>query len=456
MSFFSKFHEMRSAVQVLFLVVILIFLILVGIIFYSVTYTDEGERTLSKIADAVSKQNGGTTTNITIKQATINLELRNEESHQGALLTLEKELAKLVKEKQEYEKQTSIVNIDKSDKLNFKIDEVASLLKKQQKIYAMSNNSDRVIRVGVESVSKYELFYKNIDFKREFFLAKLDELKDELSEDFLNTLNEQENKKIYAQLTMIKSISHYLDYEPDLAYRTYVQAKKAFPTLDVINELQKEYKDIYPEDAKELHYAYALIASVKKTEDNMNKTADRILSPVKAHQLREQGYNLYLSINQSSIRVYTIIEFYDDLEYNKKFLEIEKIEKTASVYRTTKELPREYILRETRKKVYIFNTSGRDDDKNLVSRLNAKGMTHLEAKGQWSVPFDVYAVYYDGNAYDKNDLNNFLEQTRNIIGSYAVKPFAYQQSNGKAVRDLFDDKYLKYVLILEKNAYIKK
>jgi hypothetical protein len=62
----------------------------------------------------------------------------------------------------------------------------------------------------------------------------------------------------------------------------------------------------------------------------------------------------------------------------------------------------------------------------------------------------MYAIYYDGNSYDKNDLNKVLGATRNIIDSSVVNSFAYQQSNGEKIQSIFknnDD--LKYLIILK-------
>lgn len=392
---------------------------------------------------------------ITNKIAIENLTIRTQEKFNSNLAALSKQLDILSEDIEKYEKRNSFVQISAIEKLKYKQEVLERAIARQDKIQRMNNNSQKIIKVGVENVGKFNLFYKNIDYKREFFLAQLDKLKAELSDAFLSNIETKESRKIYAQLTMIKSISHYLDYEPDKAYTTYIKAKKAYPGLKVIQDLEKEYMDIYPSGAKELKYAYVLVASVAKTKENMEKTADRILSPSQAHNFRKLEYSLYLSINQTKIRVYTIFEYHSDLERDQKLREIEGIERTSQIYRTTKELPVEYIFQETRKKIYVFNTSGRNDDKNLVKRFKNKKIKYVEAKGKWSKKFDVYAIYYDGNSYDKNDLNKILEITRNIIGSYTVKPFAYQQSKGKAIRDLFKNKSLKYVIILEKNAYIR-
>ena len=430
---------------------------IVLIIIVFIVFTDVGTKTINNLTEDKASVSVTVEGDIYVsqEQAIKNLKEFNAKSHKDLLKSIANQMQKA---KQDTAKiaNREMVRSEEVDKLFEVIENADKKLEEQQKILRMSANSENVIKVSVDNVSNYKLFYKNIDFKRDFFLAKLKELQVELDDNFLMDIDKNEAKKIYAQLTMIKSISYYLDYKPKEAYETYIRAKKAFPTLRVINELKKEYRDIYPVGAAEVKYAFALVASVTKSKENMEKTADKILSPAKAYKFRNKNYNLYLSIIKNTIRVYTIFEYHSKLELAEKTAEIEQIEKTAGIYKTTRKLPREYILKESRKKIYVFNTSGRNDDQKLVKKLKEQGIKHIMPRGRWGVNFDIYAIYYDGNSYDRNDLDEVLEATRDTVGSHAIKQYAYQQSNGKAIRDLFKDEYLKYVIILEKNSYINK
>lgn len=433
-----------------------------AMILFFITFTSEGKTIVSSL---VTKEKPQTIINgdvYNIKQkAIINLTLETKEQYKDVLNTfnvLKKDIKKDIEIDDNNKEKVDIITVKNSlrNKIDYKLDTYTNALDKLNQIRQMNDNSDNVIKVGVDRIDKYKLFYNNIDFRKKFFLAKLDELKENVSDSLLLDISEKETKEIYAQLLMIKSISYYLSYNPDKAYKSYILAKKAFPTLKVISDLKEEYKVVYPKDALEIKYAYVLVASVTKSKQNMEKTADKILSPTKAYKFRNLGYNLYLSVNQKEVRVYTIVEYHSKLELDKKFLEIEKIEKTSSLYSKTKDIPIEFRLKEMRKKIYVFRSSDRQDDIRLVNKLKKQNISHVEAKGRWHMDFGIYAIYYDGNAYDKNDLTNILDLTRDAVGSQEVKLFAYQQSNGKAIKDLFNDKNLKYLIVLERNTYIKK
>jgi hypothetical protein len=440
--------------------------------FYMLLSTSNGKEVLNNVVNKIPDQEtkkedvahitfdeAGKPSVITKSEAIQNLTIHSKKTLNETLYTIQMTTLKLTKSNSFHE--INIDNkddmfIDKSKKNNYIAEVLQKNVAELTKIVKMSTNTDKVIRVGVENVSKYDLLYKNIDFKREFFLAKLDELKSSLNNMFLQKIKKEEAKNIYAQLTMIKSISHYLDYEPQKAYNNYELAKKANPSLKVIKELTKEYQDIAPDNLEEMKFAYVLVASAPRSESNMKKTADRLLSLQKANAFREKNYNLYLSINSSKIRVYTIVEYHSKKELDKKIAEIESIEKTALVYDTSKKTPEEYILRETRKKIYVYRTSDRENDKYLVETLKKKNYKQIEAHGDWGKQFDIYAVYYDGNSCDDGDLEKLLDDTRDAINSHAVSAFAYQQSNSDKVKELFQDQQLKYIIVLEKNAYVKK
>jgi len=434
---------------------------IVAMVLYTFVYSIQGK----KITDSIiKKEKKEVSTNITItadniiitkEEAIRNLTLVNKQNQAKILNNLFLELNKKKKDIEEYKRNKDTFFIDKINRIDFKVDKMGEQLERLNKIQVMSNNSENVIEVSVNNVDKYDLVYKKMNIKRKFFLAKLQELQNKLNDSILEDINKNETKEIYAQILMIKSISYYLEYKPSMAFETYTQAKQAYPSLRVIQELEKEYKDISPNDVKEIKYAYTLVASIEKTKDNLDKSADQILSPSQSYQLRKLGYNLYLSINKVAIRVYTIIEYKSKLELEKKLLEIRKIEKTSDIYSTTNHIPEEYTLTETRKKIYVFNSSERKSDIRLVKKLIKKNFKYIEAKGRWNIDFGLYAIYYDGNAYDKNDLDRLLNQVRNIVGSHSIKTFAYQQSKGKTIKYLFKDKNLKYVIILEKNAYIR-
>lgn len=391
-----------------------------------------------------------------IEIATKLLNKKTAEKYNLAMNQLTQEYVKIKGEVQSENKTDDLVQINMNEKYNYKLDKIETRLDILEKITKIHNNTERVIQVGVDSVGMMKPFKNSIKYKKDFFLAKLEELKESLSDDYLSRVSEKEGSKIFAQLAMIKSISFYLEYEPSKAFYYYEQAKKEYPTLKVINELKKEYRDIAPKNLKELRYAYISLASVPKNKENRDKTADEILSPTKAYLIRQYGYNLYLSIDYKVIKVYTILEYREKLEKISKLSKLKNIETTAYEYDDTNKLPKEYRYMENRKKIYIYNSSGRNGDENLVMRLKKHHFEHVEAKGQWKgKKFSVYAIYYDGNSCDKNDLDYFLEETKKIIGSYAIRQYAYQQSKSKAIKQLFKDEYLKYVVVLEKNANIK-
>lgn len=384
------------------------------------------------------------------------LNKKTTEKYSLALEQITEDAARLKREMQSKKTSNNLIQIDTDTKNNYRLDKIDKRIDKLEKITMIRNNTDRVIKVSVDSVSKMKPFNNSIKLKKDFFLAKLEELKESLSDDYLSNAKKKEGDKIFAQLAMIKSISFYLEYKPSKAFYHYEQAKKAYPALKVINELKKEYRDISPKNVNEIRYAYISLASVPKNKENMDKTADEILSPTKAYAIRKHGYNLYLSVDYKVIKVYTILEYREELEKISRLSKLKKIEGTAYEYDDTDNLPKEYRYMENRKKIYIYNSSGRDGDKNLVKRLKKYNFQHIEAKGEWKgKKFSVYAIYYDGNSCDKKDLDHFLKETKKIVGSYAIRQYAYQQSKSKTIKQLFKDEYLKYVVVLEKNANIK-
>lgn len=435
-----------------------------------VLFTDNGKDALGKVIEKIpdAKADNGSTEiifdkdgkpSIKTKTAAIrNLTIRSKQTLNETLYVIQMTTMNLSHSTNIHElngQKKDVVSTDQNNKNAYVTEKLQENVEKLTKIVKMSNNSDKVIRIGVENVAKYKLYYQNIDYRREFFLAKLDELKTSLNDTFLKKVKLNESKEIYAQLVMIKSISYYLDYDAKAAYRNYELAQRSFPSLRVIDELKKEYKDIAPHNAQELKFAYVLVASVPKSEANMQKTADKILAVNKYIAFRKKNYNLYLSINSSKIRVYTILEYHSKDQLTKKMDEIESIEKTALLYDVSRNIPKEYILKETRKKIYVYRTSDRPNDKYLVEALKKQNYKQISANGYWGKKFYVYAVYYDGNSCDENDLENFLDAIRDAINSHAVKAFAYQQSKSKKIQNLFEDKNLKYIVILEKNAYVK-
>jgi hypothetical protein len=436
----------------------------IAIIFFAFfTFTDSGKNTIKAF---MSKQEPqvNITNNIyenktyvgNIEIATKLLNKKTAEKYNLVMNQIIQDYTQIKSEVQSKNQTNSFAKINVNEKYSYKLDKLEARLGKLEKITKIHNNTDRVIKVSIDNVGKMKPFRNSIKYKKDFFLAKLEELKKSLSDDYLSNVNRKEGSKIFAQLAMMKSISYYLEYEPAKAFYYYEQAKKAYPTLKVINELKKEYRDIAPKNAKELRYAYISLASVPKNKENMDKTPDEILSPTKAYAIRQHGYNLYLSVDYKVIKVYTILEYREDLEKISKLSKLKNIEKTAYEYDDTNKLPKEYRYMENRKKIYIYNSSGRNGDRNLVKRLEKRHFQHLEAKGEWKgKKFSVYAIYYDGNSCDKNDLDSFLEETKKIIGSYAIRQYAYQQSKSKTIKHLFKDEYLKYVVVLEKNANIK-
>lgn len=446
-----------------------VFLILGLFLIFLIFTTDTGKEALSKTIGKLPEKKNTLSISfdengkpqITTDQAIENLTIRSKQTLNDSLYLVKMNLLRLSRGSSIYELDINYTNVDnllmdKNQNNKYVKTELQESVDKLSKMVTMSKNSDKVIRISVKNVNRYKLFYNNVYFKKEFFLAKLNELKISLSTSFLQKITIEEGKKIYAQLAMIKSISHYLDYQPDEAYRNYILAQKAFTSLRVISELKKEYKDIAPRNAEEMKFAYVLVASVQKSETNMKKTADRLLARSKASAFREKNHDLYLSINSTKIRVYTILEYHSKAELKNKINEIESIEKTALIYSTSKSIPKEYILRETRKKIFVYRTSKRANDKYLVNILKSKDYKQIEDKGYWGKEFDVYAVYYDGNSCDDSDLEKLLDDTRDAINSHAVSAFAYQQSHSKKIERLFKDKNLKYIIILEKNAYVKK
>lgn len=338
--------------------------------------------------------------------------------------------------------------MDKNHDLIMLTKQSNNIIRQLKLLNQMKNNSQKIIKAGVDTLPD------DIKYKKEFIAADLDFIKDHLTEMKLDIIESTDNKKKFAQQAMLKSMSNYIDFEPDLAIDTYNKAKGAYPQLDLISKLSKEYS-ILKKNKNTLSYAYILIASVVKNEKNLNTTADVIIGLGNANKLRQLGYSLYLNVNSNEIRVYTIVEHYSKIELTNKINMIDKYVVSPLPYRIDANLPKEYFLIEKRKNIYVWDSSSRNNDVSFSKRLINLNYRNVEAKGKWNKEFGIYALYYDGNAYDKNDLEKILKETRDIVGSYVVYSYAYQQSKSNLIRKLFQKNLdLKYLIILEKNSLI--
>ena len=328
----------------------------------------------------------------------------------------------------------------------------------------MSLNSKKVIKVAVDNISNYIMdnLKNNINIKEKFFNAKLKELNRLLDDTLLAELSEDENKKLYAQITMIKSSSLYLSYQPKLSYYYYELAVKAYPALSVINELKKEYADISPRDAENLRFATLQLTELPASSKLMNMPAKKIIGLGNAEKIRKKGYDLYLTTlmrtSNRKIRVYVILKYYNDYELEQKKEEILSIIPTAIEINNQKSLPLEYRYRETRKKIYIYHSAHLNSkiDKKFMQEMLQNNISNIEAKGKWNYSNELYTLYYDGESAKLSELNKFVKYSKEILPTFEIKIFAYQQSESRNIRKLFKDQNLKYIFVLEKNAFIKK
>jgi hypothetical protein len=327
------------------------------------------------------------------------------------------------------------------------------MIKNYKILLEMMNNADKVIEVSVENMLSKE--YENIIYSKEFLLAELDKLKILLSEKNLKMI--KNSNEYYAKQIMIKSLANYIDYEPKLAKDAYNKAKKAFPALEIITALNKQYLDLSIDNTENLKYAHVLLSSMKQNENGMNKTADILIGANKAKKLRKLGYNLYLNVKyKTSVRIYTIVEYISKVDLLKKMSKIEGIVKNPIIGNVSKKIPKEYILRETRKKIYVADSSIRNNAKVFANKLKRYNFNNVLPRGKWAQKFSVYAIYYDGKSYDKKDLKKILNAVRDITEYYSINTYAYQQSKGTKIKKMFvKDETLKYLIILEYNNHIK-
>jgi hypothetical protein len=378
-----------------------------------------------------------------------NLRIRNMESASNLLKVLKKvgDLSyKKMTEPDTNNKPKNIFTLIGQNKYEDIFIDNTKQIKKFGLFAKMKINSPQVIQVGVKNV--LDDFSQN-QYTQDFLSANLDKLKKNLKEEF-KIIKDSNDNKYYAEQKIIESLSNYIDYEPINALQSFNEAKKVYPYLTIFKELEKEYKDIQTQDSKELKYAYVLISSVNKNFHTTNITADRIIGLGNAKKIRKSKYKLYLDVTSNEVRVYTIIEHFDGEDLHNQIQKINNFIISPFPFKLDTTIPKEYILSKKRKKIFIFDSSKDGNDKLFAKKLKKFNFQNILPKGQWKKTFGMYAIYYDGNSYDKNDLNKILGATRNIIGSSVVNSFAYQQSNGKKIQSIFknnDD--LKYLIILK-------
>jgi hypothetical protein len=383
-------------------------------------------------------------TNLTIR----NLTIRNKEI-ESEVLEVFKKINNLSYKKMIDNKPKNIFTLIGQERQNNYEDifiDNAKQIKRFGLFEKMKIHSPQIIHIGVKNVLDD---FKQNQYTQDFLSANLDKLKKNLKEEF-KIIKDSNDNKYYAEQKMIESLSNYIDYEPINALQSFNEAKKVYPYLTIFKELEKEYKDIQTQDSKELKYAYVLISSVNKNLHNMNITADRIIGLGNAKKIRKSKYKLYLDVTSNEVRVYTIIEHFDEKDLHNQIQKINNFIISPSPFKLDTTIPKEYILSKKRKKIFIFDSSKNGNDKLFAKKLKKFNFQNILPKGQWKKTFGMYAIYYDGNSYDKNDLNKVLGATRNIIDSSVVNSFAYQQSNGEKIQSIFknnDD--LKYLIILK-------
>lgn len=449
-----------KTIKIIVFCVVFSFIIGFGIAIYKFFFTNEGFDVVQKVVGIENKEKASSAStndslninnvqNMTINISIEKLKERNIQKQEEVFKKQNEHLAKLINMASNTYDHSKLSITEKIKQENIR-KLILQIKEDSEKLNNMIKGSHTVISKGVHDVVKNDL--SRGEYKKEFLEANLDLVKQLLNEATLKNILDSEGKEAYAKQLMLKSMSNYIDFEPNEAVNSYNKAKQIYPSLQIIQDLFKEYKSL---EKSTLKYAYVLVASVAKNNVDLVRSADYIVGLGNAENIRKKGYNLYLNVNNSEIRVHTIIEHYTEGELETKINSIKKYINSPFPFRVDEKYPEEYNLNRTRKKIFVVDSSKRGNDKTFTKKVKHLLNNHnnIEAHGNWEKKFGIYAIYYDGNSYDKIDLDKVLEATRKVVGSYVVKAYAYQQSKGERIQELFkNDISLKYLIVLEKNT----